>query len=265
MAASSATPPELEKELKEVEQELHQFETRQLQDTNSLKFIVYPSLVAFVILASYGFYLVQSLTTDVHRLTNTIIHMQTDMGRMTDAVVKMQTVVNNDLDTMVLSLNNVSANMSYMTESTQQMAYYLIGMTTSTDRMANDVQQMNSSTQNMAASMYNLQGDMGNLNRSFSSPFKMMSNFMPFSSSNKRQYVPPPPVTYYPQQGYYFLSPYSSALSSNTVLATGLPNMTTATVNTQPSVDTASTGTALNALQLTPTPPPIAGQSQSTP
>ncbi|WP_020558944.1 hypothetical protein [Thiofilum flexile] len=261
MAASSASPPALEQEIKEVEQELHQFEVKQVQDTNLLKFIVYPSLLAFIILALYGFYLVQSLAMDVHRLTNTIVAMQTDMRRMTDSVVEMQTVVKKDLNTMVLSLNSVSVNMGYVTESTQNMAYYLIGMTNNTGRMANDVQQMNSSAQNMAASMYNLQGDMGSLNQRFSSPFKMMSHFMSFSGTNQRQYVPPPPVTYYPQQSYYWPSPDNSNAST----FSALPNMITVMQNTQPTVDVMSTSTLLNALQLTPTPPSVTGLSHPTP
>jgi len=37
--------------------------------TSQLQAVVYPSLAAFVLLASYGFYLVYNLTQDVHRLS----------------------------------------------------------------------------------------------------------------------------------------------------------------------------------------------------
>lgn len=248
MATVSATAPELKQELEEVEQELHKFESKQVHDTNSLKFIVYPALIAFVILATYGFYLIQSLTTDVHRLTNTIVSMQTDVNRMTNTVAQMQTVVKQDMDTLVLSIQSVSNNMNHMNTSTQQMAYYLIGMTTSTDRMATDVQQMNASTQNMAASMYNLQGDMGNLNRNFSSPFKMMSNFMPFGGGNKRNYVPPPPVTYYPQQGYYSYWPYSGVQTANATGSTMTSTNNAVANDPLPVVNTTTTATSAGGL-----------------
>lgn len=264
MAITGAISPELKQEIEEVEQELHKFESKQASDTNSLKAIVYPALIAFVILASYGFYLIQSLTTDVHRLTNTIVNMQYDVHQMSTSVAQMQAVVKNDMDTMVQSLTQVSNSMSYMNETTQQMTYHLVGMTTSTDRMADDVQQMNASTQNMAVSMYNLQGDMGNINRSFSSPFKMMSNFMPFSGGNRRQYVPPPFVTYYPQQGYYSSWLYNGVQTPTVVASSTTASTATVAADPLPVVNTTTSTQTADGLQFVPDPSTLpAGQSHS--
>ncbi len=76
--------------------------------TRRLQLVVYPSLIAFIVLASYGFYLIYSLTRDVHQLAlnvatltqsvdRNMTRLSADVGtmnagvaRMTEAVVNMQ-------------------------------------------------------------------------------------------------------------------------------------------------------------------------------
>lgn len=174
----------VEEELHDVEDELHEFEAQQSGISKSLQIIVYPSLVAFVVLAAYGFYLVQALTTDVHRLTETIANMNDTVDR--------------NLTHMSGYMNNMEGHMTSMASSTESMNQNISQMTSTTQNMSGDMRQMNVSTQNMAASTYNMQRDMWSMNKNVSKPFKAMGKFLPFGGSDTNPYVvAPPPTPYY--------------------------------------------------------------------
>lgn len=168
---------EVEEELHDVEDELHDFEAKQSGITRTLQIIVYPAMVAFIVLAAYGFYLVQSLTSDVHRLTETIADMNQTVG------VNMTSISG--------TMGHMSGQMDHLVASTGLMSQNMLGMTDSTRQMSANVQQMNTSTQHMAASTYNMQNDLRGLNKGFK-PMRMMSNFMPFGGGSSNRSMPPP-------------------------------------------------------------------------
>lgn len=173
----------VEDELHEVEDELHEFEVKQSSITRTLQIIVYPAMVAFIVLAAYGFYLVQSLTTDVHRLTETIADMNQTVGTNMTNISSTMGYMSGQMDHLVVSTSAMSQNTSTMSQN-------MVGMSDSTRAMSDNVQQMNTSTQHMAASTYNMQNDLRGLNKGFK-PMRMMSNFMPFGGSSSRT-IPPP-------------------------------------------------------------------------
>ncbi|MDD5393312.1 MAG: hypothetical protein PHE17_09860 [Thiothrix sp.] len=171
---------EVEQNLHYVEDELQNFEERQVNVTRTLQMIVYPAMVAFIILCAYGFFLIQSLTTDVHRLTETIAGMS-------------QTVHTN-MGSISGTMNTMNQQMSSLVDSTDQMTNNIVGMNTSTQDMAGNIQQMNASTQNMAVSTYNMQHDMWSMNKNISGPMKMFNKFSPFGNDKTTPYVVPPPA-----------------------------------------------------------------------
>lgn len=180
----------VEDELHEVEEELQRFEIKQSRSTRLLQIMVYPSLAAFILLAGYGFYLIQSLTTDVHRLTNIIADMEHS--------------VSSNMTSMSGNMQAMSQQIQGMSNDTKIMSSQMAGMVLSAQQMSNDLQEMNATTHNMAVSTYHMQGDMRYMSRNVSKPFKFMNRFIPFSGSNKQQYMAPPMMApYYPQNGYY--------------------------------------------------------------
>lgn len=181
--ALEAELQDVEEELHDVEDELHEFEAQQSGISRSLQIIVYPSLVAFVVLAAYGFYLVQALTTDVHRLTETIANMNDTVDR--------------NLTYMSGYMNNINNQITGMALSTESMTQHIAQMTNTTQNMSGDMRQMNVSTQNMAASTYNMQRDLWSMNKNVSKPFKAMGKFLPFGGSDTNPYVVAPPSTPY--------------------------------------------------------------------
>lgn len=189
---NTAGVDDTERELYDVEDELQDFEERQVNVTRTLQMIVYPAMVAFIILSAYGFYLVQSLTTDVHRLTQTI----SDMNQ----------TVNTNMTLMTSTISSMNNQMTDLVDSTSLMTHSVVGMNSSTQDIAGNIQQMNDSTQNMAVSTYNMQRDMWSMNKNISGPMKMFNKFSPFGSDKTAPYVVPPPamtVSPYYNNSYY--------------------------------------------------------------
>ena len=198
-------------ELREVETELQAFEDKQTSVTRTLQLIVYPAMVAFIILAAYGFYLVQALTTDVHRLTETIAIMQSGVNKNMNSIAGTMATMNQQMNSLVTTTQQMSNNLQgmqentrfmtgsvgQMTDSTRLMSGSIDQMNDNTRAMTANIQQMNASTQNMAVSTYTMQRDMWQINKNISGPMKMFNTFNPFKGDNITPYVVPPPTTPY--------------------------------------------------------------------
>ena len=107
---------------------LDKLSTAFMESARRWEMIVYPSLFAFIILAGYGFFLIYSLTKDVHLVVQ-------DMHKITVSMEKM--VVNMDV---------VSKNMVVMTQtvdtqsaSMREMVYHVRGMNMSMNQMRYDM------------------------------------------------------------------------------------------------------------------------------
>lgn len=125
----------------------------------TVRIIAYSGMVAFVILAAYGFFLIYQLTTDAHRMTTYMGQMNSTMGTMRDSMGSME-----------LSMQNL-------------------------DPMVRHMANMDASTQHMAGTVALIQHSARNLDRSFG---PMMGNFnrmMPFMGGGQRGYQGSPPMS----------------------------------------------------------------------
>ncbi|GAB6040014.1 hypothetical protein [Endothiovibrio diazotrophicus] len=125
--------------------------------------VVYPSLVAFIILAVYGFYLVYSLTSDVAQLAKSIDPaMEHHMAEMTISIQQMSTAVSQMSDSvskMNVTLQEMSGdvdNLGPMLGQMEQMTRYSAAMAGSTDRMGQDLAIMNRNVSPAMRGMNNL-------------------------------------------------------------------------------------------------------------
>jgi methyl-accepting chemotaxis protein len=154
--------------LKKVEEE----EKSTYEGLTRLQLIVFTCLIAFFILAAYGFYLIYSLTKDVS-------HLASDVSTMSESITRNMDVIANTMGSISGRMDNIN---------------------NSTEMMANTAQNMAYSTQHMANSTDNMRYDLRRLNNAVSGPMDFMNNFMPGS----RTINPPPgPPMYYPGYGGY--------------------------------------------------------------
>ncbi len=124
--------------------------------------IVYPSLFAFIILAAYGFYLIFSLTKDVHYLAVS---------------------VDTNMTILATNMEDVSKNLDEMTHSVQTMSVHLeeINENVATMKpMLTNLNSMDQSIHAMTVSTHNMRNDLSRLNSSISRPMSYMNNFLPW-------------------------------------------------------------------------------------
>jgi hypothetical protein len=127
--------------------------------------VVYPSLLAFIVLAAYGFFLIYTLTTDVSRLAHSIEIM----------VVSMDDVAN-DLHTVSGNVGQISSTMLMVAndvrEESETMKEMLVKM-----------ENMNKSMGTMTVPIYHMRNDMSHMNRNLhevTGPMKTMGGMFPF-------------------------------------------------------------------------------------
>jgi len=121
--------------------------------------IIYPSMLAFIVLAAYGFFLIYTLTTDVGRLARS---METVTVAMTDVSANMTAVSGN--------VAQISGNLSLI-------AYDMGDGTDSIRNMLVKMDTMNTNIGVMTVPVYEMRNDMGHLSKNIhdvSSPMKMI-------------------------------------------------------------------------------------------
>lgn len=116
--------------------------------------IVYPSLVAFIVLAVYGFYLIYTLSRDVHNLSLTITTLTISVDR---------------------NMNELTSTMRTMDHTMVKMSNNIGQMDTNLHAMAQNIETMTYNTNSMAASTFYMQRNIRDVAR----PMNIMSSFMP--------------------------------------------------------------------------------------
>ena len=134
--------------------------------------VVYPSLLAFIILAAYGFYLIYKLTNDVDRITN---HFET--------VAQTMVMVSQEMTEVTGHLRDVNGNMSAITDNMVAMTKVISSQDTSMQSMIASMERMNYNMGNMSMTMHQMRYDtasMGHNLQNTTGPMRFMNSFMPW-------------------------------------------------------------------------------------
>ena len=127
--------------------------------------VVYPSLLAFIVLAAYGFFLIYTLTGDVARLA---VSMERVVESMHEVSVNMHAVANN--------VARISGNLSTIA----------VDVDTGTDDMGDLLVKMdniNTTVGYLAVPMYDIRNSMGRINNTMheaTGPMQLMGGLFPF-------------------------------------------------------------------------------------
>jgi len=127
--------------------------------------IVYPSLLAFIILAAYGFFLIYNLTNDVGRLARSMEHV----------VVSM--------DEAVADMGRMSVNMVAMSGNLQSIATDAGKGTESIEKLVGQIDKVNQSMAVMTVPMYQMRSDMASMShnvKNVTGPMNMVSGIFPW-------------------------------------------------------------------------------------
>jgi methyl-accepting chemotaxis protein len=145
--------------------------------------MVFPTLIAFILLAGYGFFLVYSVTRDMNTIAHTIetdfrqdvTHIRDDISLMVAQVEMMQET----MASISVKMDPLQ-DMGPLLAEIKQLDDSVSRISGSVSNMDHSVVSMNDSMSNLDDSMYYMGKDMDDMNQSFSSPTKMFRRMMPW-------------------------------------------------------------------------------------
>ena len=137
--------------------------------------IIYPAMLAFVVLAAYGFFLIYTLSKDIHTLAS---GMDPQMAKNLSHISESVIYLSENVRTMTRRVYHMSESVETMAERMESLDYL--------EPMLVNMNGMNISMQGMNRSMtaMNITGDairyeMGHMSNSMR-PMNKMNSFMPW-------------------------------------------------------------------------------------
>lgn len=134
--------------------------------------VVYPSMLAFIILAAYGFFLIYKLTSDIDRIT---VQME--------AISVSMVNINKNFSSTTNNMNTVTKNMVKMTGYMESMTADIKEQNASMRAITASMDRMNTSIDSMSFTMYEMRFDTATMGRNLHSttgPMRFMNSFMPW-------------------------------------------------------------------------------------
>lgn len=124
--------------------------------------IAFPAMIIFALLAVSGFWLIYSITEDMHRMSQNIDpHMSKNLGDMSK-----------NISQLVGSVDRMNLNIANMDGSMAKMQQDISGMSVNISNMNQSIYAMTWNTGLMS-------NDMNRLNKSIGKPMRFMNNFLP--------------------------------------------------------------------------------------
>ena len=157
---------------KDMAQYMSQFARSFEASARRWELVVYPSMLAFIILAAYGFFLIYKLTSDIDRIT---VQME--------AISVSMVNINKNFSSTTNNMNTVTKNMVKMTGYIESMTQDIDEQNTSMQAIVASMDRMNTSIDSMSVTMYDMRFDTATMGRNLHSttgPMRFMNSFMPW-------------------------------------------------------------------------------------
>lgn len=138
--------------------------------------VVYPALLAFVILAAYGFFLIYTLSKDMHLLASGMDpNMARNLSNMSDSV----TYLSENVRTMTRRIDKISGTMEDMELTLQDVSGKMDTLQT-LDPMLVYMRGMDASMRQLTAESAGMRYEMTGMGRNITRPMSIMNSFMPW-------------------------------------------------------------------------------------
>jgi uncharacterized protein YoxC len=137
--------------------------------------IIYPAMLAFVVLAAYGFFLIYTLSKDIHTLAQ---GMDPQMGKNLTHISESVVYLSENIRTMTRRVHNMSESVEYMSKKMDSLEH-LEPMLVNMRGMNNSMAGMNQNMQFMTMTGDAMRHEMGNMGQSMR-PLNFMNNFVPW-------------------------------------------------------------------------------------
>ena len=137
--------------------------------------IIYPAMLAFVVLAAYGFFLIYSLSKDIHTLAK---GMDPEMGKHLSHISESVIYLSENVRTMTRRVYHMSESVEDMADRMVSLEY-LEPMLVNMNGMNNSMEGMNRNMSAMNVTGDAIRYEMGNMSNSMR-PMGRMNSFMPW-------------------------------------------------------------------------------------
>ncbi len=180
---------DLNKQDEDMSEAIETFETR-------WRYAVFPAMIAFVILAGFGFYLIYGMLQRMEDLA-------ADIDDMSKVMIESLPVMQGGVVGMSSRMQWIGEDLRGMREDVNRLSI-VIQQTMPTMEgkvgdMSRNISNMTYATSSMAATTQNMGQNLWNMNRNFSKPLSFMRKMMPWGGDK----TPPPPRV--PQYNTYLL------------------------------------------------------------
>ena len=138
--------------------------------------IVWPAMIIFSLLAVSGFWLIYSITEDMHRMSlNIDPQMSKNLGDMSKNIA----ILTNNIGHMDKTITQLSSHVSQMNTNVASIDGAIESMRGDIKHMAVNMSQMNQSIHTMTWTTGVMSEDMNRLQRDMGKPMRFMNNFLP--------------------------------------------------------------------------------------
>ena len=138
--------------------------------------IAWPAMIIFAILAISGFWLIYSITEDMHRMSQNIDpQMSQNLGDMSKNIATLT----RHIEHMDLNITKLRGDITEMNAHMGDMNKSIGVMQADITIMSGNIAHMNQSITAMTWTTGVMSEDMNRLNRSIGKPMRFMNNFLP--------------------------------------------------------------------------------------
>jgi methyl-accepting chemotaxis protein len=124
--------------------------------------VIYPAMLAFVLLASYGFFLIYTLSKDIHALA---ISMDPEMGKNLSDISESFNYLSDNMSTMTRRIYHMSESMETMADKMGAMEF-MEPMLINMHGITRSAESMNQHVHTFTRSMDAISYDMGDMSHS---------------------------------------------------------------------------------------------------
>ena len=137
--------------------------------------VVYPALFAFMILAAYGFYLVYSLTHDMHVIAKSI---DNNVGVHIESLANNMNGMSKDVNSMSEQITSMNSNVEVMATRMDSLET-LEPMLAEIQKLDSSIARLDTSVANMSVTTEMIRYDMRVMTRNVAKPMSIMNKFIP--------------------------------------------------------------------------------------
>ena len=180
--------------------------------------VLYPMMVAFIILAIYGFFLIYQVVMDMKRISNNMLTMTRAVVTMTNTLNLNMNKVDAQMSAINLTMDRMRKRLDTIAGDTQAIATVMPQLHQEFASMNYTISHLNHQVSGLQQSADTMARSLWELDQNISEPMNSINSIMPFGmfpkKKSKRVINPPPvptlqqrprvaPYYYYPQQQAY--------------------------------------------------------------